>query len=731
MAGPRRDRPLTDVERGVSGGMLFGTPEEEPDRVPGLAPTQTVTIGSEDAFNAAIKNPAALEALRQAVAAENEPAKREAIRVFGEVNKEKSISDLLDPVKTFEETKAALTSPTGKFITRVVGETAGGVIAAGGSPIGAVRPLTRTAGKGVVKRAGERVVRGIQRAAPNMWKVGLGEGVASLLMEGIDPTLDPESGEFSLPLALERAAITGATGALFESLVPGVNDGLEALGRGGYKLVDERARPAVEKLIEKGYAAAPGFFSKSRTLQLVDNIAAGSFFGGGRGKRVKRKGAEVINEEAEALIDAYRTAAGSRIAMEQLAGDLLTGGVEAWKVTGNKMYGVIDELTGGGYKVDLNPVIKKLKIASGRPSGKGAQKLLDDIENMRKHGNVSDGNTVSFEIANELRSDYLSITRGGEDEIVYGKMQALGARLSPLIGKEMDRAFKTVTGKPGLIEEVPGELIKRKKAADKFWREGSETFNTRLIRQLAADGPTGLIDAATKSPGAMRIIRETIESIDTPVATATGEVLTGDQVWKNVQGQMLFEESRRALGGAEGTIKEGLIQGQGMVNNLKAKPELFEEAFGKEGYENLIDFFESAAFAQGKGAQKELPGRIFIQFAQASALGALPGLVFFGIGDPKEVALGGALILAGPARAAAVLADPKFTKFILKGTDKAISYTKRTRALAQALAMAGREGFVAADTSQNKEEKTPQLRSGPLPALPAHLAPAHIAGPGG
>jgi hypothetical protein len=725
MAGPRRDRALTDVERRVSASMLgFGEPEE-PDRVPELAPTQSVTIGSEDAFNAAIRDPRALESLRQAVAAENESDKQKAIRVFETTNEGRSFKDLLDVEKTAEGAKEAFTSPTGKFITRTIGETAGGVAAAGGHPIGAVRPLTRTVGKNVIKRAGERVVRGVQRAAPNMWKVGLGEGVTSLLMEGIDPTLDPESGEFDLRAAIERAAITGTTGALFESIVPGVNDGLEFLRKGGFKLVDEAAEPVVEKILEEGAAAAPGFFANSRILQLMDNIAAGSFFGFGSGKRVKRKGAEIFNKEAEDFIDAYRTAASGSIAVEQLASDLLTGGVDAWKLTGKKMYGVIDELTGGGYKVDLNPIIRELETARSKFGGQGAKQILDDIENMRKHGRVSELNTVSFEDAHEIRSDLLALSRGGGDELVAGKKQALGKRLSPLISAEMDKAFKLVSGKPGLIEEVPGELIKRKHAADAFWKAGSETFNTSLVRQLAADGPTGLINAARKSPGSMRVIRETIESIDTPVRTATGEVLTGEQVWKNVQGQLLFEESNKVLGKTSGTVTEGLIEGQGMVNRLAAQPELFTEAFGKEGYQNLLDFFESAAFAQGKGAQRELPGRLFIQFAQAGALGALPAAVFFGVGDPAEAGVRAAFVLAAPAWGAAMLANPKFTRFLLRGTDKNISYTKRTRALVQAAAMAQREGFVIADASQRRkdsESEVPFGTSRPLPALPAHLS---------
>jgi hypothetical protein len=718
MAGPRRDKPLEDYEKEVSSSMLgFGEPEPEPVRIPELDSPQVVTVGDNSALFD-MKDPQTIERLKEAVNVSTDPQLSGAITAF---ETPRSMKDLLDPVKVVEGAKEALTSPTAKFIGRVGLETGAAYAAAG--PLGPATALTRTVGRNVLLRAGERVGRGVARAAPNMWKVGLAEGTASMLAESFDPTRDPESGEFDLRAALERAAVTGTTGMLFESFVPGVNDVFERLARGGFDLVDDAAEPAVERILDEGTAAAPGFFAKSRLIQLLDNIAAGSFFGGGKGKRVKRQGAKIYDRAAESFIDAYRTAAGGRIELEQLASDLLTGGVDAWKLTGKQMYGVIDELTGGGYKVDLNPVIKKLEEARAKFGGEGAQKILDDIERMRKYGKVSDGNTVSFEDAHELRSDLLALSRGGGDELVAGKKAALGKQLSPIVDAEMDKAFKAIGSRPGLFEEVPEELIRRKREADAFWKAGSQTFNTALMRQLAADGPTGLVDAAMKNPGSMKIIRETIESIDTPVTTATGEVLTGRQIWENVKGQILFEESRAALGGAEGTIKEGLIQGQAMVNNLKAKPELYIEAFGERGYQNIIDFFESAAFAQGKGAQKELPGRLFIQFAQASAIAAVPALLFLGAGDPKEVVFGGAFVLAGPARAAALLANPRFTDFLLRGTNRAISYQKRTRALAQAIAMATREGFVVADMSdqKRKSEDTEFGVTKPLPPFPAHL----------
>lgn len=710
----RIGRALTEIE-GVERGIPL---LREPERIPELAPTQTVTVGSEDTFNAAIKDPNALTSLREAVAAGNEPAKQEAIRVFETTNKERSFKDLLDVKKTAEGALDFATSPTGKFIGRVGIETGLGLTAAG--PIGGATALTRSVGRNFVLRSGERVARGLVRAAPNMARVGVGEAVGSLISEGFDPTLDPESGEFSLPLALERAAETGAYGALFESFVPGVNDAIEFLRKGGFRLVDDAAEPVVEKILEEGAAAAPGFFANSRTLQVLDNIAAGSFIGGGKGRKAKRKGAEVFNEEVESFIDAYRTAAKSSIEVESLARNLIEGGVENFNLVGKKMYGVIDEIGDAGFVVDLNPLINQLNKMANEFKGEGAEAILKKIDRIRKRGQVSDLNTVTFETAADIRSSLLSITRDGTS--LFGDAaSAFGKRTSPIVHEAMEKAFKMVGDKPGLIEEIPGELLARKLAADKFWKDGAKIFNTDLMAQLAGDAPTGLVRAAQGSPGAMKIMRETIEGIDTPVRTAAGEILTGKQVWDQVKGQLLFEESRKVLGKTTGEVTEGIVQGQQMVNQLLAKPELMTEAFGKEGYESVLALFERAAFAQGKGAKKGLPGRIWIQFAQATAL-ATPLTIAMGVGDPALQAAGAAFVLTGPAMIAGLFASPRFTRLILKGTDKNIAFAKRTRALVQAAAMAQREGYLVAGAADRSKKDIPFGVDRPIPAFPAHLA---------
>ena len=629
-----------------------------------------------------------------------------AQKIFGS-----ALDTAFNPPATIAATIETAKGPVGKFVARTAIEVGIGQLAAG--PVGAATALTRSVGRGVALRAGERIARGVVRAAPNIARVGGGEAIGSLVAE----TFDPTGGEFDLQAAAERAAVTGLVGGTAELLVPGFSDAFNFLRNGGFQLVDG-ARPVVDKLMAEGaQVASPGFFSNSRFIQILDNIGSGSFFGGGKLAQAKRGGAEFFDDEVGAFMNAFQTFARGTIEVEKLAKDLILNGADAFRLVAKKKYGVIDELVGGGFNVDLNPLIKQLKTMEAEFGGGGATKILSEIDRIRGFGKVSDLNTVTFQTAADIRSKLLGLSREG-NSIFAGEASKFGKRTSPTVTEQMEKAFKFAS-KEGLITEAPEALIKRWKSANEFWKEGVGTFNTGLMARLAGESPSGLINAARNSPGAMRIMRNTIEGIEGKVLVQ-GKDVTGKQVWEQVQGQLLLDQATKALG--RGEVVADLVDGAKVVRAFKQKRELMEEAFGKEGFENVLNVFEHAALVQGKGQKKGLPGKMWIQLSQGTALAAgLPAAagVFIGLGGAAGAATvaGFGLIMFGPLAAASKFSKKSFTKWLLQGTDETITAEKRIRAMTQLVVLAREQGFVIANTSQGERARAGQKQWTPGPAF--------------
>jgi hypothetical protein len=290
----------------------------------------------------------------------------------------------------------------------------------------------------------------------------------------------------------------------------------------------------------------------------------------------------------------------------------------------------------------------------------------------------------------------------------------------------MEDAFQQVSAS-GLSTGL--DLGKKWRAANKFWKEGAEVFNTSLMTRLAKDDPASVVRAIGSSPGNMRATRDVIEGFKGTIKTSDGIAVSGQEIWTQVQGELLSREASKAVTiGRSAGIKNGLIDGTSMLNQIQKNNQIFEEAFSKEGVANITKVFKRVALAQGEGAAIGLPGGMWIQLTQATAAAAVGGGIlaigFAGEGEgglSRQALAGAGLVLLGPAVTSRLFANPNFSKWLIQGTDKTITAQKRIRALIQLTAMATREGMVVANTSEQNQILHSNEAPEPFTPWPAFL----------
>jgi hypothetical protein len=553
--------------------------------------------------------------------------------------------------------------------------------------------------------AAPRVARAAVAAAPGVAKrvavgaaSGISEGMGSLVSELIDPSGNP----------VKAAITTGATGFVGEAaLVPGFAKAYSKLREGGFAL-KEGARPVVQRLLKRGLPASPGFFSDKHWVQILDNVAAGSFAAGGKVKEIREAGARSIGADADNFIRSFKTYSDDVIDVENFAREIIRGDADAFRLTAKKKYGIIDEIVGGGYRVNVGPIEDALKARVKEFGGKSSvQPLLAEMQRLRDIGEIDALGTMSFETAADLRSGFLRLSRSG-DELVSGKAAGLGKNIAPIVDRQMQEAIQRMSASG----QFPGDdLLLRWREANAFWKEGTKTYNSRLIKAIAKDDPQALMRAIGDDPRKIRQVRDIVQA--SKEVTESG--LTGPQVWKEMQGQMLTDaaaKSTSTIGDAE------VLVGKKMVNLLLKKKEAFIEAFDKSGYDNAVKIFNELALAQGSAAETRLPGGIFIQLKQAQAAGKAiesVGLIFgysSGLGPPEMA------ILAGPTVVANIMNSKPFTRWALLGLNPKTPPMQRIRAITQLMALGVKNGaeFIAAGEKETEPTREDAARA-PLPAF--------------
>jgi len=243
---------------------------------------------------------------------------------------------------------------------------------------------------------------------------------------------------------------------------------------------------------------------------------------------------------------------------------------------------------------------------------------------------------IGFDVARELRSRLIS--RVDEFNVLNKKAPAIG------------KAKKLISLTDQAIEDSLGahpDVLDSWRIANRFYKDGSEKFNSTMIRRLvklADDTGTGaeMIAPSIFKPGAVSKVRKVKAALQ-------------PAEWTKMQGFFMEHLMQKS------TDVDGVLMGKRLLNHLEGKPgsfgkEMIAESFNPQQIEALKQLGSALKIAQDKPS--EGAGKVLIQLTQAGALGA----VLTG-----NLEIPAATIIFGPAVLSKMLLNPTICKVLTTG----------------------------------------------------------------
>lgn len=540
------------------------------------------------------------------------------------------IADYADDPRGNERTdaiEAYLTSPEFARLATEIGFAVGGAMTGG----------TLTAARLALRPALQTLYR------------SLGAGVGQATGAGIaSTTFDPKE---EVAKDVLRAFAQGATFEAVGAAVPAIIKKVRLKGLKTTKEADEAERiiqeqkikykekvkkdpskydEELEKAIQTG-RITPGLAANNRLVDIIENASQKSLFGGGP-LQVAREGAETLTSK---FVDDFVSNYGNITRQDygSLLQNAIVKNVDEWKVSTRSLYDEVTKLS-KGVKVDISDVQKQankfLKEAQFtkrlKPEG---IKVLETI--------IKQPSKISFTGANSIRSDFLGITRSS-NELIKGQSQRYAATLANQLTKAIDDVGK----KP-----LNSKLKLSYDQAQQVYKQGSEVFNDKIIRNLIKKNPDEVFKNVIKTerPGIIEAVNKVVNKTKNP----TEKILLRN----NLQGSFLFDLQSQSM------KRYNKLDGDFLLKNFdKYGNSVLTKVFNPNEIKQVRSLFEALKVAQKKSAGENLPGGMFIQLSQAGAL--------FGLG--AGVAVGpAAAILLGPAIISKLFTNPKFVGLLKRG----------------------------------------------------------------
>jgi len=431
-----------------------------------------------------------------------------------------------------------------------------------------------------------------------------------------------------------------------EQAIAGIEEAAsELIGRGvakvGGKLlapVKKRLLPGAKglsrQLLKRGAHLTPAQMTESRIIDTVEGMAEKSFFGGGRLQRLKTlTQPKAFAKYVDDIVENIARGAKNNLSPEEV-GDLLLDTIEgkkvAFRATAKAAYSKVDRLS-KGTKVSLvelkNFARKTMKTAAAR-KGVGSSQAGDVL--LKKTLQLDD--FVSFKQAQALRSAFLDERTAMA--VTRDKALGLAKQFTKLTDEAMDAGGKTL-GKTD-------EAVKAWRVANKFYREGQERFNKKIIRSLTkslAENPEVAVKKIFK-PQASKQIKAVKELVD-------------NKTWQQLKTAYLEQLIREA------SDADGIVLGKSFLSKLN-----------KMGDDTLKTIYNGQEIASihsigkmGELLQKPTGGSggMVIQLMQAgAAINLLTG------GLPQLTQESAAVLIAPPVLSR-MIANPTFSKWLSAG----------------------------------------------------------------
>lgn len=491
---------------------------------------------------------------------------------------------------------------------------------------------------------------------------GLGEAAGSFAAEPFDPS---ES-----PIASARSAFL--TGAISEAGGRAVIGGLSTLF--GPKELVEGATEAFRIINAKSGTLTPGRATKSWAQDLVENALEASFIGGKRIRDASETAVDIAERAALDFADTFsRNASPADIGAAMNVA--VEGGVDAYHAAGETMSIALDTAIGGA-RVDNKLVFKaakkRLKEALAGVKTGPVRGLLKEI--------LSKDRFVSFADAQKLRSTLLAIGRKPQVD------PALVSAAKELAGV-VDSAMETSA------RQLEGPALDIWRGFNKFWKEGAEKFNNKLVKRLAKLNPEAAFMTLVrgKSPTDITKARRAVDN---------------EEVWKLFEGglvrELLINKSTGKVSGAMGRIN---VFGDAAL----------DAATSPEKRKTLRTVARALEIAESKRATGSTPGGMIMQFTQSAAI---LGLATGTLTTESTAAL------TIPWVAAHIMMQPDVARAISLGVKTPPGSAAAVRAFSQLVGIMAREGIrTEREAKRERRPRTatfggPRVVDQPPPAPP-------------
>lgn len=440
-----------------------------------------------------------------------------------------------------------------------------------------------------------------------------------------------------------------------EQLVAGIEEaGSELAGRGiakglgkvikpiagaiGRKIVAPGAKEAAKLLQKSGLGVTLAQATDNRIIDLMESIAEGSLFSGGKLQKLKTiLIPKAIKKAVGELSDDFASSLG-KLTPEQ-TGEVVLDAINqkntAFKRASRSIYKQVDKLiTRSGKTGEIVNITALKKFARQRLSSKvnilkstTGDTLLESVLNLPDR--------VTFKQASSLRSALLTQVR----TMSTTKDVALG------VTKQLAKLADGAIEKGG--RQLSGDALDMWRFANKFHREGKQVFNSKLFKTLGrtlADNPEKAIPRIFQK-GASKQIKLLKNTVD-------------ESTWNALKHSYLESILTK------GQSPTGEFIGTRFLNQLD--DDVLRATFKPEEITSIKAIGNAAELLQRPAAGFGATGRLVVAISQA---GLLTGSAF--IQSPKTAA---AIILT-PAAFSWIATNPKWSRLLIEGMKDPIKFS--------------------------------------------------------
>ena len=528
----------------------------------------------------------------------------------------------------------------------------------------------------------------LQQLVTRMIGAGVGEGVAG----GVSQFFDPRESVVKEVLRAAAQGVGGETlGAIVnkviakalsknKKLIDGAEEAVETIAKQKEKIIKfpDSYSKRVQEAARTGNLT-PALIQEGQTLDILENVAELSLIGSG-GIRFTREGAETVAQSRiDDFVKQFKVVADD-VEMGNLFQKLLKEDLDIFKSVSKGNYKAVDKALqsdkfANNFQVDLTNIKKWAKNEIKNLGAKSESKPLKSF----LEGITKENNYITFKRANNLRGDYLEISRAFTTEGLGKRKGRLSAIASNEITEAMDSAAV-----PDSVKELLAD-------ANKFYREGAEVFNTKLFIKIMKSDPENVYKAVVASGDRPSLMKKALEIINKRIKDPTEKA----NLINSMRGQFL--EDALSKSGKEYSQYGTQLDASKLNIFLTKKDMCLKELFTPTQITNLKKFQSALSFSQGILKKKGgLPGGIFIQMKQAGAVMTLSGLATGGYATGGTAGVAAALIL-GPYALAKAFTYPPIIKALTLGIKYNQDPSKVGRYFYQAVTQMAGEGIITQD----------------------------------